>query len=216
VLTQRKTADRANKRAYEFAKRVFDVVNSLLALVLLCVPFLVICVLIRLSDGGSAFYVAQRVGKNGIPFGMYKFRTMVMHADSLRDMLTPAEYAEYKKEYKLQNDPRVTKIGRLLRKSSIDEFPQLINVIKGDMHFVGPRPLVEEETYLYGENREKLLSVKPGLTGYWQAYARNAVGYGNGKRQEMELFYVENRSFWMDIKIILATVVRVLRGEGAS
>jgi len=120
------------------------------------------------------------------------------------------------KEYKLQNDPRVTKIGRLLRKSSIDEFPQLINVIKGDMHFVGPRPLVEEETYLYGENREKLLSVKPGLTGYWQAYARNAVGYGNGKRQEMELFYVENRSFWMDIKIILATVVRVLRGEGAS
>lgn len=216
MITAVKKFGKADKRGYEIWKRVFDIANSLLALVLLCVPFLVICVLIKLSDGGSVYYIAQRVGKNGIPFGMYKFRTMVMHADSLHDMLTPEEYAEYKKEYKLQNDPRVTKIGRFLRKSSIDELPQIINVIKGDMHFVGPRPLVEEETYLYGENREKLLSIKPGLTGYWQAYARNTVGYRNGKRQEMELFYVENRSFGMDIKIILATIVRVLRGEGAS
>ena len=216
MITAVKKFGKADKRGYEFAKRVFDVVNSLLALGLLCVPFLVICVLIKLSDGGSAFYIAQRVGKNGIPFGMYKFRTMVMHADSLRDMLTPEEYAEYKKEYKLQNDPRVTKIGRFLRKSSIDELPQIINVIKGDMHFVGPRPVLAEETDLYGENRAKLLSVKPGLTGYWQAYARNTVGYENGKRQEMELFYVENRSLILDLKIILATVVRVLRGEGAS
>ena len=97
----------------------------------------------------------------------------------------------------------------------MDELPQILNVIKGDMHFVGPRPILEEETYLYGKNRAKLLSIKPGLTGYWQAYARNAVGYEDGKRQEMELFYVDNRSFYLDIKIILATVVRVLRGEGA-
>jgi len=201
---------------YEIWKRVLDIVGCLFALSVLFVPLLVICALIKLSDGGSVFYIAQRVGKNGKLFEMYKFRTMVMGADSLEEMLTPEEYAAYKKEYKLPEDPRVTKIGKILRLTSLDELPQLINVLKGDMHLVGPRPVLAEETELYGKNREKLLSIKPGLTGYWQAYARNTVGYENGNRQKMELFYVDNRSLVFDMKIILATVIRVLRGEGAN
>lgn len=210
MITETKTA------RLDFWKRVLDITGCLFALVVLFVPLLVICVLIKLSDRGSVFYVAPRVGQNGKLFGMYKFRTMVMGADSLEETLTPEEYTEYKKEYKLQKDPRVTKIGKILRRTSLDELPQLINVLKGDMHLVGPRPVLEEETDLYGEDRVKLLSVKPGLTGYWQAYARNTVGYENGKRQEMELFYVDNRSLALDLKIILATVTRVLRGEGAN
>ena len=200
---------------YECVKRAMDIAGSLFILIFLGIPMVIIGILIKLSDGGSVFYVAKRIGKNGKPFRMYKFRTMVMGADSLGETLTPEEYMEYKREYKLQKDPRVTRIGRILRMTYIDELPQLLNVLKGDMHFVGPRPVLEEETYLYGENREKLLSIKPGLTGYWQAYARNTVGYGNGRRQEMELFYVDNRSLVFDLKILLATAIRVLRGKGA-
>lgn len=204
------------KLTYDAFKRLFDLIISIVAFVVAAIPLAVIALAVKISDGGTALYVQQRIGRDGKPFNIYKFRTMKMNADSLEDILTEEEYEQYKKEYKLENDVRVTKIGKFLRKASLDELPQLLNIIKGDMSIVGPRPLLEEETYLYGECRSKLLSVKPGLTGYWQAYARNTVGYENGERQKMELHYVDKRSMMFDIKIIFATVVRVLNGKGAQ
>lgn len=200
---------------YNIIKRLADVLISLLALVLLALPILIISVLIKAEDGGSVFYRPVRVGKGGNPFSMIKFRTMKVNAERLENYLDEEELAEYKKEFKVKNDPRLTKIGRILRKCSADEIPQIFNIIRGDMSIVGPRPVLDEETRLYGEKRDYLLSVKPGLTGYWQAYARNNVGYTDGRRQQMELTYVDNRSLWFDIKIIFMTIKRVLTGSGA-
>lgn len=211
----KETHHTGQKGAYDALKRGFDILCCVIAIPFLCIPVAVIALLIVCSDHGSVLYVSQRIGKNGKPFSFYKFRSMKMNADSLEKMLAPEEYARYKQEYKLEHDPRITKVGDFLRKTSLDELPQLLNVLKGDMCLVGPRPLLEEETYLYGEDRDKLLSIKPGLTGYWQAYARNNVGYANGERQKMELYYVDNRSVLFDLKILVATVGRVLRREGA-
>lgn len=204
------------KKVYDGLKRVFDILCCIVAIPFLCIPVAVISLLIVRNDHGSVLYVSRRIGKNGKAFDFYKFRTMKMNADSLEKMLTPEEYARYKKEYKLDRDPRITKVGNFLRKTSLDELPQLINVLKGDMCLVGPRPLLEEETYIYGADRDKLLSIKPGLTGYWQAYARNNAGYENGQRQKMEMYYIDNRSVLLDIKILFATVGRVLKREGAK
>ncbi|MDR0914679.1 MAG: sugar transferase [Oscillospiraceae bacterium] len=200
---------------YNFIKRFFDIVLSVLALVVLAVPMLIVVLFIKAEDGGKAIYKSERIGKNGRPFNMYKFRTMEKGNKQLQEVLTKEELEEYSKEFKLKNDPRLTKVGKLLRKTSMDELPQLFNILKSDMSIVGPRPVLDEETQLYGDYRDYLLSAKPGMTGYWQAYARNNVGYSNGKRQQMELHYVTNRSLWFDIKIIFATVARVFSGKGA-
>lgn len=147
---------------------------------------------------------------------MYKFRSMKETKQDLKDLLTKEQYEEYLKEYKLDNDPRITKIGNILRKTSLDELPQLLNILKGEMSFVGPRPIIEEEFINYSsQEKEKLLSVKPGLTGYWQAYARNNATYQTGKRQEMELYYIDNASLLLDIRILVKTVHTVLTREGA-
>ena len=204
------------KPFYDFVKRAFDLIVSSLVLILLSPVFLVVAVIIKLSDGGSVFYRPVRIGKNGEEFRMLKFRTMKMNADRLEDMLTPEQFAEYKVSFKIKNDPRITPIGRFLRKTSIDELPQFLNVFLGQMSFIGPRPVLEEETYLYGENRSMLLSVKPGLTGYWQAYGRDGVSYENGERQEMELEYIRKRGFIMDIKIFFMSFVSVLSVKNAS
>ncbi len=202
----------AEKRlSYRFVKRSADLLFSLFALPFFFIIYLTVAVIIKFTDKGSILYKNVRVGKNGKMFYMYKFRTMKENSE---DLLTAEDLAEYKKEYKLANDPRVTKFGVFLRKTSLDELPQLLNIIKNDMSLIGPRPVLQEETYLYGADREKLLSVKPGLTGYWQAYARNSVGYHDGKRQRMELYYVKNQSVRLDIKIFFATIKRVLSGNG--
>ena len=141
---------------------------------------------------------------------------MKLHADKLEDMLTPEELARYYKEFKLDNDPRVTKVGAFIRRHSIDELPQFVNILKGDMAFIGPRPLVQKEVDVnYPDNKELLLSIKPGLTGYWQAFARNNVGYENGERQKMELYYIERSCWSLDLKILLRTAQVVLTGDGA-
>ena len=114
----------------------------------------------------------------------------------------------------MEKDPRITWIGNILRRTSMDELPQILNIIKNDMSIIGPRPVLNEETLLYGKDRDTLLSVKPGLTGYWQAYARNDVGYADGRRQAMELYYIENRSLKFDTKIFFATIGRVLSRKG--
>lgn len=195
---------------YSVLKRTFDVVMSGVLLIVLSPVFLLISPLIVFFGGkGSVIYSHERIGLHGDSFKMYKFRSM-REGVALADVVSQEELENYYKEYKLQNDPRITKIGGFLRKTSLDELPQLVNILKGDMSFIGPRPVTYEETLFYGENRDKLLSVKPGLTGYWQAYARNSVSYANGKRQEMELYYVHNRSFWLDIQIFFKTFETVL------
>lgn len=201
---------------YNFVKRTVDIVVGVFAFPFFGIIYLLVALIIKIQDGGPVVYKAERVGLNGEKFFMYKFRTMKINAEKLEDFLTPEEIAAYKKEFKLPRDPRVTKVGNILRKTSIDELPQLINVIKGDMSLIGPRPIVEEETEMYGNMKPLFLSVKPGLTGYWQAYARNNVGYTDGRRQEMELYYIKNRSISLDIKIFFATFKRVLLRKGVS
>ena len=204
------------KPVYPRVKRILDVVLSVSALLIIWPVMLIIAILVKL-DGGPAFFAQSRVGRNGRLFKLYKFRSMKKGADRLEEMLSPEELAEYSKEYKLKNDPRVSKLGSFLRKSSLDELPQLWNIIRGDMSLVGPRPLLPSElTGNYTpEERQMLMSVAPGLTGYWQAVARNESSYATGERQKQELYYIGRVSFWMDVKIILMTVERVLTGKGA-
>lgn len=201
---------------YPRIKRVLDVVISVTALWWIWPLMLVIAILVR-RDGGPALFSQSRVGQHGHLFRVYKFRSMKNGAERLEDMLTPEELAEYKKEYKLKNDPRVSKLGNFLRKSSLDELPQLWNILRGDMSLVGPRPLLPSEltTYYTAEERQLLTSVRPGLTGYWQAVSRNESSYVNGQRQQQELYYIGRVTFWMDVKIILMTVKRVITGKGA-
>ena len=204
------------KPVYPRVKRVLDVVLSVMALLVIWPVMLIIAILVML-DGGAPFYAQSRVGRNSRLFKVYKFRSMKKGADRLEEMLTPEELAEYSKEYKLQNDPRVSKLGNFLRRSSLDELPQLWNIIRGEMSLVGPRPLLPSElTGNYTpEERQKLMSVAPGLTGYWQAMSRNESSYATGERQKQELYYIGRVSFWMDVKIILMTVKRVITGKGA-
>lgn len=208
--------------AYDVIKRVFDFLSSLVVSIVLIIPCIIISLVIVCVDPGNPFYVQKRVGRNGKIIKMVKFRSMVKNADDLKTMLTPEQYEQYLKEFKLENDPRLLPhgVGKYIRKLSIDELPQIIfNIcIKGDMSVVGPRPILEEEleTNYTAEEQKVLTSVKPGLTGYWQAYARNNIGYENGGRQQMELFYVQNRGVWMDIKIIFQTVKAVLTQSGAQ
>ena len=203
-----------NKPGYNFVKRCGDLFLSFIAFPAFAVVYLIVAILLKIQDGGPVLYKAERVGLDGKHFYMYKFRTMKLNADKLEDFLSPDELKEYRKEYKLENDPRVTKMGNILRKTSMDELPQIINIIKNDMSLIGPRPIVEKETEMYGDKKSLFLSVKPGLTGYWQAYARNDVGYTDGRRQEMELHYIKNRSVRLDIKIFFATIKRVITKKG--
>ena len=137
-----------------------------------------------------------------------------MNAEAMIADFTPEQKAEWEQNFKLDNDPRITRIGRILRKTSLDELPQLLNIAKGDLSIVGPRPVVTDELEKYGKNKEKFLSVTPGLTGYWQAYARSNCSYE--QRMEMELYYVENANLLWDIKIVFATVGAVIKGRGAK
>lgn len=215
---------------YLAGKRCFDLVSSLMASALLLIPMAAIAAVVMIKDFGDPFYIQERVGKDGKPLKVFKFRSMKRNADHLEEMLTPEQLEEYHKEYKLSDDPRLlgyrkpgdskTCFGAMIRRTSIDELPQILfNILlRGDMSVVGPRPILQEELEenYSPEEQALLLSAKPGLTGYWQAYARNNATYATGERQAMELYYVRNRSFALDIKIILHTVVSVLRKDGAK
>lgn len=214
---------------YLVLKRCFDFLSSFCVSVILLVPLTILALMVVLKDPGSPFYVQKRVGQNGKIFGMVKLRSMRKGADKLENMLTPEQLAQYKKEYKLEDDPRLIGyhkpgdgkncFGAILRRTSLDELPQIIwNIcIKGNMSVVGPRPVLEEElrAHYTPEEQGLLLSVKPGLTGYWQAYARNNVGYEDHQRQDMELYYVRNASFILDLQIIWQTIFTVIRKSGA-
>lgn len=208
---------RLKTKSYLFIKRLFDFLASLAALILLSPLMLILAILVYLDDQGKVFYGHLRIGKNGKPFKVWKFRSMYMNADKMIDLLTPEQAKQYYTEFKIDNDPRITKIGNFLRKTSLDELPQLFNVLCNDMSLVGPRPLIESEiqTY-YADMYDTLLAVKPGVTGYWQAYARNNATYQSGERQKMEMYYVHNASLWLDIKILFKTIGSVLKKQGAQ
>lgn len=203
------------KTIYFALKRGFDFLFSLCTLVILSPFMLIISLLIVLIDRIPPFYSMERYGIDGQIIKIFKFRTMVIDSDNLNKYFTEKELKEYYLNYKLENDKRITKLGRVLRKTSLDELPQLLNILIGSMSFVGPRPIVEKEKEKYGQDFSMLVSVKPGLTGYWQAYGRNKISYDDGKRQAMELKYVENCNMLFDIKIIFKTVLAVIKCDGA-
>lgn len=192
-----------------YLKRIMDIILSVVGLIILAPFFLIIAIIIKLDSKGPAIYVHNRVGKNKKPIRLYKFRTMFVE----RIPFTAEQEKEFEQKFKLKKDPRVTPIGRLLRETSIDEFPQLLNVLLGDLSIVGPRPITEKELEKYGVNWTKLVSVTPGLTGYWVVNGRSNTSYE--KRVELELYYVENISFKLDVKIFLKTFKCVFKKEGA-
>lgn len=200
-------------QVYKFVKRATDVVLASVALVILSPVFLIIAVAIKLDSKGPVFFKHTRIGKNGKIIKLYKFRSMVINAEELIKSFTPEQMKEYKENYKLTNDPRITRVGNILRKTSLDELPQLINIIKGDLSIIGPRPVVAEELKKYQYNIDKFLSVTPGLTGYWAANGRSNTTYE--ERMEMELYYIDNLSFKMDLKVFFKTILSVVKKEGA-
>jgi len=214
VKEQRAKKKKGNRRVYRFFKRALDIFISLVGLVIAFLPMLIIYILIKVETPGPGIYLHHRVGKNYKPLPLLKFRSMYVNADEMMEQFTPEQKAEWEKNFKLDHDPRITKVGQFLRRTSLDELPQLVNVLKGELSIVGPRPVVQEELERYGEDQDKFLSVTPGLTGYWQAYARSNCTYE--ERMEMELHYVEDASFWWDIKIMFATVGATIRGRGAK
>lgn len=211
--------EKTNKKVlYKFTKRIIDIIGSIIGILILIPTTLIIYLARKVlkEDKGPLFYEQLRYGKNGKVFKLYKFRSMCIGADKkLKEYLENNDEAreEFEKTHKLQNDPRITKIGNFLRKSSLDELPQMINILKGDMSFVGPRPVVEKEVEEYGTNKDKFLSVRPGLTGYWQVNGRSNTTYE--ERMKMELYYVDNCSLWLDIKIFFKTFITVFKKEGA-
>jgi len=191
----------------DFAKRLFDVMFSLSVLILFLPLYLLLAMLIAISSPGPIFYVQERVGRNYKPFGCIKFRTMVANADEiLLDIIekSPEMREEFEDNFKLKHDPRLTWIGRFLRITSLDEFPQFWNVLKGDMSVVGPRPLVPEELPKYGRYMDKILTIRPGITGLWQVSGRNDIPYPH--RVQIDVYYVNFRSFWLDLWLIVKTI----------
>ncbi len=204
------------KPVYDFFKRLIDFILSIPAMLLFIIAFIFIAPAILIDNPGPIFYKHKRVGKNGKVVYIHKFRTMKKNADQLATQLTPEQLHQYYTEFKVDNDPRITKVGNFLRRTSLDELPQILDIFIGRLSIVGPRPVVEVELERYYDKRDTFLSVKPGLTGYWQAYARNDVTYMDGARQEMELHYVDKRSLWFDIKIFFKTIISVFQRKGAK
>lgn len=210
---------KTNKKVlYKITKRAIDIIGAIIGIILL-IPTIILVYIARKilkEDQGPLFYKQLRYGKNGKIFRLYKFRSMCINADKkLKEYLDNNEDAknEFEKTHKLQKDPRITKLGNFLRKTSLDELPQMINILKGEMSFVGPRPVISEEVEEYGVNKDKFLSVTPGLTGYWQVNGRSNTTYE--ERMLMELYYVENCSLWLDTKIFFKTFITVFKKEGA-
>ena len=204
-----------SRRSYRLLKRAFDVIAAPLLLVLLTPLMLVLSLLIR-ADGGSAIYGHTRIGRGGERFKCLKFRSMKLNAEkTLQDLLQndPGARAEWETHFKLKSDPRITPVGHFLRSTSLDELPQLVNVIKGEMSLVGPRPIVEEELDRYGEQASLYLQVTPGITGLWQISGRNNTTYE--ERVALDTWYVQNWSLWYDVAILFSTVGVVLQRKGA-
>jgi len=199
---------------YNFIKRLMDIILSLLAIVLLSPIFLIVGLIVRFDSKGKIVFGHERIGKNMKRIKVYKFRTMYENADEIFRNFSEEQKREYYTNFKLDNDPRITRVGGFLRRTSLDELPQLFNILKGDMSIVGPRPIVEKEIEKYGEFVEIVFSALPGLTGYWQANGRSDTTYE--ERVQMDMYYIKNRSILLDIKIIFKTFLSVIKKEGAK
>jgi len=195
-----------------YIKEIIDIVLGTIGLILFSPLFIIIAILIKLDSEGPIFYKHLRVGRYGKPFYLWKFRTMYKDADKILDKY-PELKKEFEKEFKLKNDPRITRIGKFLRKFSLDEIPQIFNILKGEMSIVGPRPVTFKELEKYGEYKDEVLRVKPGLTGLWQVSGRSDLDYA--RRIALDLYYIQNWSLLLDIKIILKTIPAVFFGKGA-
>lgn len=205
--------DNEKIRLYSVTKKSMDLILSFIGLILLIPVFLILAILVKLDSKGPVFYAHTRKGKNRSDIKIYKFRTMYSNSDEIFESFSDEQKEEYYKNFKLDNDPRVTKVGDFLRRTSLDEIPQLINVLKGDLSLVGPRPIVEKEICKYGQYADKFFSVIPGITGYWQSHGRSDTSYE--ERIEMDMYYIDNRSILLDIKIMFKTVISVIKKEGA-
>ncbi|MFP8640608.1 sugar transferase [Priestia aryabhattai] len=199
-----------NSMSFQFAKRTLDIVLTIVGLILLSIVFLIISIAIKIEDPkGPVLFSQKRIGKDGKEFNMYKFRSMVTDAEAkLQELLKHNETSGAM--FKMKNDPRVTKVGRFIRKTSIDELPQLFNVLKGDMSLVGPRPPLPREVAEYNEYHKQRLLVTPGCTGMWQVGGRSNIGFE--EMVELDLYYITNQSNLLDCKIILKTF-KVLFGS---
>ncbi len=218
VISNKKVKSIISNFIYFFIKRVFDIFVGILGTIIL-IPltlFITIVRKIKKEDKGPIFYVHLRIGKNGKQFKLYKYRTMCMNADEkLKKYLEENEDAkkEYKKYKKLKNDPRISKLGEVLRTTSIDEFPQFFNVLIGNMSLVGPRPYLPREKEDMGEYYKNIIKCKPGITGYWQVNGRSNTTFE--ERLELDDYYIKNKSLWLDIKIIIKTALQIFIGKGA-
>lgn len=205
--------DKINSRKlYYIIKRTFDVLASFIGLIILSPIFLVISIVIKVSDGGPIIYRQTRVGKNGKTFTMYKFRSMVVNADQMLQQLQASNEIEGAM-FKIKEDPRITNVGSFLRKHSLDELPQLINVLKGNMSLVGPRPPLPAEVAKYTDYDKQRLYVTPGCTGLWQCTERNNVGFR--AMVALDLQYIDGANCWVDLKILLKTILIIFKPNGS-
>jgi undecaprenyl-phosphate galactose phosphotransferase len=206
-----------SKWSYRSAfKRWFDLAFTVLSLPLFLPLGLLVALLIRLDSRGPVIIRVKRLGRGGSTFYKYKFRSMVLNAEKvLQELLASNEMIrkEYEATYKIRNDPRVTRFGHLLRKTSLDELPQILNILRGEMSWVGPRDILHSELAVYGEFGDKFVTVKPGLTGLWQVSGRSRLAYS--ERVRLDMHYIDHLSFLLDLKIILKTMPVVLFGDGA-
>ena len=208
--------DRLALKRNAITKRVFDVLFSVIGMIFLSPLLLGIMLLIRLDSNGPVFFGHKRLGRGGRYFSCYKFRTMLINSqDILNNLLENDQEAreKWERDFKLKDDPRITKIGSFLRKTSLDELPQLWNVLKGDMSLVGPRPIIADEVQKYGEKSKYLFRVIPGITGLWQVSGRNDVDYD--ERILLDEYYAKNWSLWLDIELLFRTIGAVLKKKGA-
>ena len=203
----------SHQYGYRFIKRLFDFLASLIAVVILSPVFLIIAIAIKINDPhGPVFYTQERVGKDGRRFRMFKFRSMVTNADELLEKLKEQNEIEGAM-FKMKNDPRITKVGRFIRKYSLDELPQLLNVVGGSMSIVGPRPPLPYEVDQYTDYDKQRLMVKPGATGMWQVGGRNALNFD--QMVALDLTYINERSIWLDLKIMFETIKVMIKPNAA-
>ncbi|WP_035285983.1 sugar transferase [Clostridium tertium] len=200
---------RDNRLIYNLSKRIIDIIGSLIGLILLSPILIIVGILIKFESKGPIVFTQKRVGKDGKEFDMYKLRSMVVNAEEIKEKLKEQNEMSGPM-FKMKDDPRITKVGKFIRKTSIDELPQLVNILKGDMSLVGPRPSLPNEVKEFETWMLKRLNVKPGLTCYWQVMGRNNIDFEDWMKLDVK--YVNERSFWLDIKLIFKTVF-VLFGD---
>ena len=203
-----------NSKLYLTTKRIVDILGSFIGIIVLSPIYIIVAIAIKIEDPkGNVMFGHKRVGQYGKLFPCLKFRSMFANAEEMKNNFTEEQKKEYAETFKLKDDPRITKVGKFIRKTSLDELPQLFNILKGDMSIVGPRPIVTDELDFYGEYEEYYKAVKPGLTGLWQVSGRSDTSYE--ERVALDMEYVTTRTIFKDIYIIIMTAVKVVKREGS-